>query len=229
MNLPALTAGRFVRRDNRFQVTVTVAGELAAAHLPSSGRLTELLTPRRLCWLTTVNGPRRRTRFDLKLVGYAGTLISVDARLPNSLFAEALAYEQLEPFQGYDCLASEVRRGSSRLDFRLRGPEGSCWVEVKSVTLVKDGAARFPDAPTKRGARHLLELARAVEEGDRAAAIFVIQRADACCFAPNDRADQVFGEALRAAVGAGVDVYAWTCQVSRQAIVVARRVPVDLT
>jgi sugar fermentation stimulation protein A len=117
----------------------------------------------------------------------------------------------------------------SRLDFRLEGLGGACWVEVKSVTLVEDGVARFPDAPTERGARHLQELARAVEEGDRAAVVFIVQRADAGSFAPNDGADREFGRVLRAAASAGVEVFAWSCRVSRQAIEVARRVPVDLT
>jgi len=160
VKFPALVAGRFVRRDNRFRVIVEIAGERVAAHLPNSGRLTELLTPNRLCWLTGFDTPRRKTRFDLTLMEYAGTLVSVDARLPNALFAEAWATGQLEPFRGYDCVDREVRLGESRLDFRLSGPDGVCWVEVKSVTLVEEGVARFPDAPTARGVRHLGEQAQ---------------------------------------------------------------------
>jgi len=96
---PPLTAGRFVRRDNRFRVTVQIEGDSVAAHLPNSGRLTELLTPGRTCWLAESAKPGRKTRFDLKLVQYAGVWVSVDARLPNSLFAEAVAVGQLEPFK----------------------------------------------------------------------------------------------------------------------------------
>jgi sugar fermentation stimulation protein A len=224
-----LIPGRFVRRDNRFRVTVSVAGEAVAAHLPNSGRLTELLIPGRACWLVEFDDPRRKTRFDLTLVEYAGVLVSVDARLPNVLLAEALAVGRLEPFRGHTDFKREVRLGESRLDFRLGGAAGVCWVEVKSVTLVEDGVAWFPDAPTARGARHLRELTAAVGRDERAAAVFVVQRADARRFAPHDQADAAFGEALREAAHAGVGVYAWTCAVDRQTITIAGRIPVDLT
>ena len=228
MKLPPLIAGRFVRRDNRFRVTVEVEGESVAAHFPNSGRLTELLTPGRRCWLAEFDNPRRKTRFDLMLVEYAGVLVSVDARLPNALLAESLKVGRLEPFRGYARFEREVRLRESRLDFRLSGPAGVCWVEVKSVTLVEDDVARFPDAPTARGARHLRELAVAASRGEKAAIVFVIQRADARCFAPHDRADAAFGVTLREAAGAGVGVYAWTCEVGRGAITIAAQVPVDL-
>ena len=221
--------GRFVRRDNRFRVTVSVAGEAVAAHLPNSGRLTELLIPGRACWLVGFDDPRRKTRFDLTLVEYAGVLVSVDARLPNALLAEALAVGRLEPFRDYTDFKREVRLGESRLDFRLGGAAGVCWVEVKSVTLVEDGVARFPDAPTARGARHLGELTAAVGRGERAAAVFVVQRADARRFAPHDQADVAFGQALRVSARAGVGVYAWACEVDRQEITIAGQIPVDLT
>jgi sugar fermentation stimulation protein A len=222
-------SGCFVRRDNRFRVTVEVDGEHVAAHLPNSGRLTELLAPGRPCWLTEFDTPQRKTRFDLTLIVYADTLVSVDARLPNALFAEALAASRLKPFRRYDGVEREVRFGESRLDFRLSGLEGVCWVEVKSVTLVEGGVARFPDAPTTRGVRHLGELVTAVSKGDRAAVVFVIQRADARRFVPHDQAGAAFGVALREAAGAGVGVYAWGCEVSQQKIAVCEPVPVDLT
>jgi sugar fermentation stimulation protein A len=235
MEFPPLLPGRFVRRDNRFRVTVEAAGRSVAAHLPNSGRLTELLTPGRPCWLAPFDDLRRKTRFDLKLVAYADQLVSVDARLPNALFAEALAGGRLgPPFSLYEQWTSEVAVGESRLDFCLRGKSaGVCWVEVKSVTLVEDenesGVARFPDAPTTRGARHLRELAALAAAGDGAAVGFIIQRADAQRFAPHNRADAAFGAALRGAARSGVGVYAWTCDVTLRNIVISRAVPVDLT
>lgn len=229
VRLQPLIPGRFVQRDNRFRVTVEVNGGSVAAHLPNSGRLTELLTPGRPCWLERFDSSRRKTGFDLKLVEYAGVLVSVDARLPNALFAGALEAGQLEPFRRYERFEREVSLGRSRLEFCLDMPAGVLWVEVKSVTLVEDGIARFPDAPTTRGARHAGELAERVGQGERAAIVFVVQRPDACCFAPHDGADPAFGLALREAAAAGVDVYAWSCDVSRETVAIARRIPVDLT
>jgi len=228
VKLPLLIAGRFVRRDNRFRVTVESEGQPVAVHLPNSGRLTELLIPGRPCWLVPCSGPRRKTRFDLKLVEYADVLVSVDARLPNHLFAEALKAGRLAPFQDYVHFEREVRLGDSRLDFRLSMPDGVCWVEIKSVTLVEEGAACFPDAPTARGARHVQELTTAVGRGEQAAIVFIVQRPDARCFVPHDSADPAFGAVLREAASAGVGVYAWTCEVNRRAIEIAKQIPVDL-
>jgi len=162
------------------------------------------------------------------LVEYAGVLVSVDARLPNPLFAEALEAGRLVPFQHYVQFEREVRLGDSRLDFRLSAPDGVYWVEIKSVTLVENGAARFPDAPTARGARHVRELTTAARKGEQAAVVFVVQRPDARCFVPYDSADPAFGAVLREAASAGVGVYAWTCEVNRRAMEIARQIPVDL-
>jgi sugar fermentation stimulation protein A len=229
VKLPSLIAGRFVRRDNRFRVTVQLDRGLVAAHLPNSGRLTELLTPGRACWLAEFDSLHRKTSYDLVLVEYAGVLVSVDARLPNTLFAEALTAGRLEPFRRYDHVEREVRRGESRLDFRLSGSTGICWVEVKSVTLVEEGVARFPDAPTVRGTRHLRELIAAVGQGEGAAVVFVVQRPDARCFAPHIRADAAFAAALGEAASAGVGVHAWTCEVSQRSVIMGRQIPVELT
>lgn len=228
MMFPSLVAGRFVQRLNRFRVTVTVEGTMVDAHLPNSGRLTELLTLGRPCWLEPIDSSLRKTGYDLKLVEYADVLVSVDARLPNPLFAEALEKGQLSPFREHLEFEREVSLGGSRVDFRLTMPEGVLWTETKSITLVEQGVALFPDAPTARGTRHVRELADVVSEGDRAAIVFIIQRPDARRFAPHDRADPSFGAALRLAADSGVAVYAWTCRVSKQAITIAEQVPVDL-
>lgn len=229
MRFPPLMPGRFIRRVNRFRVTVRVGQEEVDAHLPNSGRLTELLTPERPCWLKPARSPGRKTDFDLKLVEYADVLVSVDARLPNPLFAEALEEGSVAPFRVCQGFHREVGLEESRIDFRLKMPEGVLWLETKSVTLVENGVALFPDAPTLRGSRHVRALADAVREGSQSAIVFVVQRPDARSFTPYDAADPVFGETLRAAADAGVSLYAWTCEVSKQAIAIAQEIPVDLT
>ena len=228
MMLPPLVSGRFVRRLNRFRVTVIIEGTVVDAHLPNSGRLTELLTLDRPCWLEPIDGAHRKTGYDMKLVEYAGVLVSVDARLPNPLFAEALEKGQLSPFQGCRQFDREVALGNSRVDFRLTMPQSVIWAETKSITLVEKGTALFPDAPTVRGTRHVQELMDVVSEGGQAAIVFVVQRPDARRFTPHDCADPSFGRALRHAADAGVGVYAWTCQVTKQTITIAEQIPVDL-
>jgi sugar fermentation stimulation protein A len=228
-----LVSGIFVHRDNRFRVRVNVAGHVEPVHLPNSGRLGELLVPGHEVWLTPADldrNPQRRTAYDLALVEFAGRLVSVDARIPGRLVAEGLHHGQLTGFEEYATVRREVRLGDSRLDFCLEAgsAEPRCWIEVKSVTLVENGIARFPDAPTLRGQRHMRELIGAVKSGDRAAALFIIQRDDAQCFAPYDEADPGFGQILRQAAEAGVEVHAWRCCVNREAIQLLDAIPVML-
>ncbi len=228
-----LEPATFVKRDNRFRVQVRVAGHTRAAHLPNSGRLEELLVPGRQVWVIPVDlarRPKRRTAYDMALVKYAGHLVSVDARLPGHLVAEALEKGQLAGFERYPDVRREVNLGQSRIDFRLQGAAepAPCWIEVKSVTLVEDGTARFPDAPTARGRRHVQELIKAVKQGHQAAVVFVIQRGDAQRFTPHDQADPAFGQVLRQAAQRGVSVHAWRCQVSLEAIQLSEQVPVNL-
>jgi len=228
MKFPQLIPGRFLNRDNRFRATVEVAGQEAWAHVPNSGRLHELFTPNRPIWLAPAASAKRKTAYDLKLVEYASVLVSVDARSPNPLFAEALAAGRIAGFP-YPDVRPEVQYGDSRFDFRLSGPQGTCWVESKSVTLVEDGLAQFPDAPTIRGRKHLRGLRAARLAGDQAAVIFVIQRPDARRFAPYQETDPEFTDALIQAAAAGVAVRAFTCQVSHTEITIAAEIPVTLT
>ncbi|HIQ04816.1 MAG TPA: DNA/RNA nuclease SfsA [Anaerolineae bacterium] len=228
-----LVPARFLHRENRFRVTVEVEGDRVAAHLPNSGRLEELLTPDRPVWLEPAGRAGRKTAYDLRLVCFAGVLVSVDARLPNSLLAEALTASHLTPFTEYPLVTREVRRGESRLDFHLNGATDAppCWIETKSVTLVdrvQTGLALFPDAPTVRGRRHLKELAAAVADGERAAVVFVVQRSDATRFAPNASADAAFATALAEAARVGVELYAYTCQVTLEGVALDGSIPVDL-
>lgn len=230
MDLPPLVRGRFVRRDNRFRATVLVDGREAWAHVPNSGRLTELFVRGRSVWLAPAEAPHRKTGYDLKLVehpvpGRGEVLVSVDARLPNPLFAEALTSGRLPDFS-CATFAREVVLGDSRLDFCLEGDDGTCWVETKSVTLVEEGTALFPDAPTARGRRHLRELQTAVAAGERAAVVFVVQRLDARSFAPHPTADTAFGDTLRTVAASGVDVRAYVCDVSHTTIAISHEIPV---
>jgi sugar fermentation stimulation protein A len=225
-----LIPATFIKRDNRFRVTVRVEGHPVWAHLPNSGRLRELLVTGRRVLLAAAQAPGRLTAYDLLMVDLDGTLVSIDARLPSRLLYEALQAGQVEEFAGYAQVRREVAYGQSRLDLVLEGgPDGGrCFIEVKSVTLVKEGVALFPDAPTQRGRRHLGELARARAEGHRAAVVFVVQRDDTIRFSPHDEADPAFGQALREAAQAGVEVYAYKCRVSEEEVALDAPLPVAI-
>lgn len=204
-------------------------GRETMAHVANSGRLGELLSPdNRMSLAPAATSTTRKTAFDLALVEVDGVLVSVDSRMPNALLRESIEAGSLPDFGGYDYLAGEITVGDSRLDMVLSGEKGRCYIEAKSVTLVEDGVALFPDAPTERGRKHLGALVGATERGDRAAMVFVIQRPDARSFSPNEDADPRFASALRDATEAGVGVYAYRCDVDRHRIEVCARVPVRL-
>ena len=161
-------------------------------------------------------------------MGQEQVLVSADSRVPNALIWETWREGGLPQFAGYTEGRREVTFYDSRLDMMLDGSNGKCYIEMKSVTLVVDGIARFPDAPTERGRKHVATLMKAMEEGHRAAAVFVIQRDDATGLTPYDANDPEFGAALREAVAAGVEAYAFTCTLTREEITLAGEVPVLL-
>ncbi len=225
---PNLVRGTFVRRLNRFAALVDVDGQEEMVHLPNSGRLRELLVPGYGMLLRPVPGDHRKCPYDLSLVDLGFTLCSADARLPNALAAEAIGEGRVREFADYTAVRREVTYTDSRLDLLLEGHDPSCFVETKSVTLVEESRALFPDAPTLRGVKHLNTLIRARSEGYRAAAMFVIQRSDAEDFTPYDEADPLFGQTLRQAADSGVEILAYRCAVTTGEITLADRIPVLL-
>jgi sugar fermentation stimulation protein A len=228
MRISGVVEGRFYKRLTRFSCLVEVKGELTSCFLPNPGRLQELLVEGRELLLLPGKHSRRKTPYDLFAIRSANTWVVVDSRIPNFLVYEALRKEELPEFAGYDEVRKEPLYGSSRFDFLLQGREKTCFLEVKSCTLVKRGVALFPDAPTVRGRRHLAELLRARREGNRACILFLVQRDDAGVFSPNDAVDKGFGVALREAVSGGVEALAYASSFDGRRIRISRKVPVVL-
>ncbi len=225
-----ITSGIFLDRPNRFLGIVEVENEPVEVFIPNPGRMYELLTPRRRVYLRRRQATHRKTSFDMIGVKYAGVLISLDAHLPNRFIKKALLNWELDWFRDYDTVVSEPRAYGGRFDFELLGSSGRTYIEVKSCTLVENGRAIFPDAPTERGARHLSHLAESLEDGtaQRAVVIFVIQRPDAKVFSPNDPTDPDFGEALRTAHAKGVEIIPIITKVAEWELNLISSVPVEL-
>ncbi len=156
-----LIKATFLARPNRFTALIDLAGREVAAHVPSTGRMRELLVPGAPVYLQPVAGMTRRTKYTLLLVKYQGIWVSIDSLLPNRLFYHMIKQGVLPEFKEFTLVRREFRYLDGRIDFWLGSDNSQCLVEVKSVTLVENGEARFPDAPTKRGARHINELSLA--------------------------------------------------------------------
>ncbi len=216
---PKLVEASFVERLNRFAALVNVNGKEALAHVPSSGRLKELLLPGAAVWLRPAHAPSRKTAFTLEVVrAQNGTMVSIDTGMTNRLVELALKEKAIPPFSECIKIKPEAAYHLSRLDFRLECRGTETWIEVKSVTLVEGGTALFPDAPTERGRKHLKELERIVSAGGAASVLFLVQRNDAVRFAPNSEQDPDFAQALASARRAGVQILAYSCEVTESEI-----------
>jgi len=217
----------FGRRINRFLATAILDGKEVHSFFPNPGRLKELLVSGTPVLLTPQSGENRKTSFDMIAIKHPKTWVSIDSRIPNIIMKDALEQGNLELFKNYMKIKPEYNYGKSRIDFLLENDE-KCLLEVKSCTLIKDGTALFPDAPTARGKRHLEELARAKKEGYRACAAFVVQRDDARSFTSNKETDAAFSDALTKAHYEGVEIFAFSCKVNNRGVKLKGSLPVLL-
>ncbi len=226
MNYRNITEGRFISRANRFVATVEIGGVPTTVHVKNTGRCRELLVPGAAVYLAVSDNPARKTKHDLIAVRKNGLLINMDSQIPNDVAAEWL------PGSGLFAPDAEIRRevtcGKSRFDFMIREGGKTSYLEVKGVTLETDGIARFPDAPTARGAKHLRELAFLAEQGCGAYVLFVIQMKGIRELRPNDATDPTFGAALRDAAKAGVVIRAVDCRVTPGSLIADQPVKVNL-
>ena len=219
----------FINRPNRFHANVKLGEEEIKVHVPNTGRCKELLIPGCTVFLREENNPTRKTPYDLMAVYKGEKLISIDSHIPNKVVDEALKNKKIKGLQKYTNILREKTFGKSRFDFKISSDSGEeYFLEVKGVTLEENGYARFPDAPTERGARHLLELVEAKKQGYGAGAIFLIQLKEVNKFSHNDAGDKEFGEALRYAKANGVDIFAYNCIVTEESIEINEPVEIIL-
>lgn len=219
---------KFIERINRFEAYVDICGEKKLIHVPNTGRCKELFIPEADVILEIRNRQGRKTPYELEFVYKGDRLISIDSQVPNRIILDALRDELIPQFAGYNNIEREKIYKNSKFDIKLSKDNETCYIEVKGVTLEVDGVAKFPDAPTVRGLKHINELAIVKKEGMRAAVIFLIQMDNIKYFMPNDEMDSEFGIALRKAVNSGVEAYAYTCEVGENYIFLKDRVDVVL-
>lgn len=218
----------FVNRPNRFQAYVILDEKEIMVHVPNTGRCKEILIPGSRVILRVGKTPNRKTPYDLIAVYKGDKLINIDSQIPNKVVEEALKNGKIEGLKKYDEIKRECKYGNSRFDFRLNNAEEEYYLEVKGVTLEENGHCRFPDAPTERGTKHLLELVELKKSGKGAGVIFLIQMSGMKSFSPNNETDIKFSEALRYAKSEGVDVFAYECVVDKNIIELNKKVIVNI-
>lgn len=251
---PGCVVGRFLRRQKRFSVAISLRGEEVWIHSNNSGSMLGLLRPGMPVLASPATNPARKLPYTQECV-WCGPALSPDVRdaaltaaffdaperregrergfwagvntsVPNRLLAAAFAAGRLPFAQGYTHLQREAPRGDSRLDALLTGPGlPPLWVECKNVTLVEDDVACFPDACTERGQKHLRAMMDIVAHGERAVTWYLVQRADGACFGPAEVVDPVYASLFWQAVHSGVEMRPFRASITAAGIDLAEPLP----
>lgn len=221
----------FLERPNRFIAYAEINGVRETVHVKNTGRCRELLIPGNKIYLSAVDNPDRKTKYDLIAVeklreNAPSLLINMDSQIPNAAAEEWLKKGKL--FSPNAEIRREVKYGNSRFDFFVSDGNRKVFLEVKGVTLEENGIAMFPDAPTERGVKHIRELMQCIKDGYEAYILFVIQMKGMTAFRPNDKTHAEFGKVLREADSAGVKILAMDCIVTPDSIELDEHVPVLL-
>ncbi len=227
MKYKNIMEGQFESRPNRFIAYVTMNGQREKVHVKNTGRCQELLLLGATVYLEKSDSQSRSTGYDLVAVKKGNRIINMDSQAPNQAVGEWLMKAEL--FSDIKLIRPEMTYGSSRIDFYIENGEDKILMEVKGVTLEKDGVVLFPDAPSQRAVKHVQELIKAVKEGYQAYIMLVVQMADVAYFVPNRDTHPEFADALIQARKEGVNIIAYDCHVEEDGMTIQKEIPVKLT
>lgn len=222
--------GTLIKRYKRFLADLKLDnGKFIIAHCPNSGSLKSCNIPGNRVVTSINDNPKRKLRYTWEQIQVDGHWVGINTQYPNKLVSEGIKRGVIKELQDYVNLKTEVKIGiNSRIDLMLDGPQGRCYIEVKNVTLVENNKAMFPDAVTKRGQKHLIELSKIIQTEQRAVLLFVVQREDGHSVTPADEIDPEFGKILRQVAQKGVEVIAYQASVRPEEILIVKRIPVIL-
>ncbi|NOU58558.1 DNA/RNA nuclease SfsA [Marinifilum caeruleilacunae] len=226
----ALVHGKLIRRYKRFLTDMELDnGEIVVAHTSNSGSMKSCLEEGAEVYLTHVDDPKRKTKYTWEMIKIGGNWVGINTAVPNLLVYEAVKQQEIESLKGYTHVKREVKFEDSRFDVFASNETEECFIEVKNVSL-KDGKyARFPDAVTTRGKKHLETLIRVKKEGKRAVMVYVIQRNDVDIFTPAFDIDPDYAASLKQAYENGVEIYPIRALVGPEKIELADILPFELS
>ncbi len=226
MKYSHITEGRFLSRPNRFIAYVDVGGKTEKVHVKNTGRCKELLTKQAVVYLEKSGNEKRATAYDLVAVKKGERVVNMDSYAPNRAVGEWLWKKEL--FPTLQDVRAEKTYGNSRFDFYVETAEERIFLEVKGVTLERENAAYFPDAPSERAVKHVEELVKAKKEGYGAYLVFVVQMQGVDYFSPNRETHPAFARALWYARKEGVRILACDCLVTADSMEIGKPVEVRL-
>ena len=221
-----LIQGTLIRRYKRFLTDVRLLnGEIVVAHCTNSGSMKTCIEEGASVFLSPADDPNRKTKYTWEMIYINGSWIGINTMTPNLLVYKAMINNEIDKLAGYIAIKREVKFGDSRFDIYAENPKEKCFIEVKNVSMKDGDFARFPDAVTTRGRKHLNTLIKVKEQGMRAVMVYVIQRMDVRKFGTADNIDPEYSKALKEAVSKGVEVIALQAKVSPQGIEITGELP----
>ncbi len=224
-----LIQATILKRYKRFLADIDLGEKMITAHVPNTGSMTSCWEPNWKCALSVSKNPDRKMPHTLELIHNGETWIGVNTMNANKLAKIWLTKNLIPELSGYKTVIPEKKIGLSRMDFYLddHSDKPACFVEVKNVTLKKDGLAQFPDSVSERGQKHLQELMEIKKSGLRAAMLYVVQREDVEKFTAAGSIDAKYAFLLKDAQAAGVEIYAYQCNMGLKELTLGKRLPVE--
>lgn len=225
MHYENIIQGTFINRPNRFIAHVDIGGKSHLAHVKNTGRCRELLVPgAKILLQDHGQNSARKTRYSLISVYKRDLLVNMDSQIPNKVVMEALLAGEIQGIKIPEFVKAEQKFGDSRFDIYYKNGHIEGFIEVKGVTLEVDGLSKFPDAPTERGTKHVLEIVRAAQEGYEGNILFLLQMKGPKIFTPNRSMDPEFGEALDLAIRKGVKIHVYDSIVTEDSITIGSKI-----
>ena len=228
---PPLQRGVLVKRYKRFLADVVLdSGQEVTAHCVNTGAMLGIKDPGTIVYLSHSPSPTRKLAYTYEMAAVDNTLVGANTSHPNKLVYTALQNQKLEPFKAYRDVKREAKiNDKTRLDFLLK-EDGlpDCYVEVKNVHYKDGEIARFPDSVTTRGAKHMMELLELKQQGFRCAVVYVVQRDDCAEFGLASKIDPDYAKATIEAYHGGVELYAYSCNLTPNSITLSQLLPLDL-
>ena len=224
----ALIKGKFLKRYKRFFADIKVNKEIIIAHCPNTGSMMGLLNENNDAWVLKNEDPKRKLKYTLQILKTSKNVIGVNTHLANKLVHEGLQNNTLLEFKNLDKIVTEkFYNKETRFDFLVEKNKKKIFIEVKNVTLIRDGkTSEFPDAITTRGSKHIKTLMDAHKKGYECYVLFLVQIENCKYFRIAKDIDKEYYENYKLAKKSGVKFIAYNCKVGSKEIKIDKKVEI---
>ena len=224
----ALIKGKLLKRYKRFFVDIKVNKEIIIAHCPNTGSMMGLLNENNDAWVLKNDNPKRKLKYTLQILKTSKNVIGVNTHLANKLVHEGLQNNTLLEFKNLDKIVTEkFYNKETRFDFLVEENKKKIFIEVKNVTLIRDGkTSEFPDAITTRGSKHIKTLMDAYKKGYECYVLFLVQIENCKYFRIAKDIDNEYYENYKLAKKSGIKFIAYNCKVGPKEIKIDKKVEI---